>query len=118
MANRMKLKRVKTLRRAARVRARVRGTASAPRLSVKRSLKHLYAQVIDDTTGRTLAAVSDREIKEAGKPVVLAKAIGKLLAEKATKAGITNVVFDRGPYRYHGRVAALADGAREGGLQF
>jgi len=114
----MKAKHERAKRRARRTRARIFGTAAKPRLTVKRSLKHLYAQLIDDAAGRTLAATSDLSTKASGKPIVIAKHIGKALAEKAKAAGITVVVFDRGSYRYHGRVAALADGAREGGLQF
>ena len=114
----MKTKREQAQRRAHRVRARINGTAECPRLSVKRSLKHIYAQLIDDTAGRTLAAASDKEITATGKPVEVAKVVGAKLAEKAKKAGIDQVVFDRGSNRYMGRVAALADGAREGGLNF
>lgn len=104
--------------RAARVRSRTKGTAEQPRLTVKRSLKHLYAQLIDDTVGKTLAAVSDSEIKEKGTKLEIAKEVGKLLASRAKEKKIELVVFDRGGYRYHGLVAALADGAREGGLNF
>lgn len=107
----------KAVRRAHRTRARIRGTAEMPRLTVKRSLKHFYAQLIDDTSGKTLAAASDKDVA-AGKPMDQAKEIGKKIAEKAKVAGVTKCVFDRGSYRYHGRVAALADGAREGGLSF
>lgn len=107
------------MRRARRVRARVSGTAECPRLSVKRSLKHVYAQLIDDTTGRTLASASDKDVSAGGdKPVVTARAVGAKIAERAKAAGIVRVVFDRGSNRYMGRVAALADGAREGGLTF
>lgn len=106
-------------RRAHRVRSRIRGTKEQPRLTVHRTLKHMYAQVIDDSVGRTLAAVSDKDIDVKGKkPVEVAEIIGKLLADRAKAAGIEAVVFDRGAYRYHGRVAALAKGAREGGLLF
>jgi len=110
-------------RRRARVRARVIGTAKRPRLAVFRSAKHIYAQVIDDAAGRTLAAVSDAEVKKAkaegmDAKVASAFAAGQALAEKAKKAGITAVVFDRGGFTYHGRVKALADGARAGGLEF
>ncbi len=114
----MKAKRARALRRAHRTRARVRGTAQRPRLSVKRSLKHIYAQLIDDAAGKTLVAASDRSAQASGKPLEVAKRVGQALGEKAKAAGIAAAVFDRGPYRYHGRVAALADGAREGGLQF
>ena len=104
-----------------RVRKKVRGTASRPRLSVFRSARHIYAQVIDDTTGRTLATASTLEParrKQRTKPLESAKNIGKSVAEKAKKAGIEEVVFDRGGYRYHGRVASVAEGAREAGLKF
>ena len=113
----MKTKRERAERRAHRVRARIHGTAECPRLSVKRSLKHIYAQLIDDVAGRTLASASDKDVTK-GKPAETAKAVGAKLAEKAKAAGITQVVFDRGSNRYMGRVAALADGAREGGLTF
>jgi len=116
MSNAIKNKRAKAARRAHRVRAVIRGTAAMPRLTVKRSAKHIYAQLIDDGAGRTLAAASDRDVKGEMKPVELAKAVGAALAAKATTKSITRAVFDRGSYRYHGRVAALADGAREGGL--
>ena len=113
----MKAKQMQTNRRARRTRARLHGTAEVPRLSVKRSAKHLYAQLIDDAAGETLAAISDTELKVKGKPVERAKEIGRALAKKAVAAGITRAIFDRGSNRYHGRVAALADGAREGGLK-
>lgn len=106
-----------------RVRARVRGTAEAPRLSVFRGLRSLIVQLVDDEAGKTLCAVHSREIKNAaagerkGK-VAAAYSIGKALAEKAKGKGIAKVVFDRGGYRYHGRVQAVAEGARDGGLQF
>ncbi len=119
MLSSTKQKRVHQARRAHRTRARISGTSQQPRLSVKRSAKHIYAQLIDDTIGRTLASASDKEISAAGKkPVEVAKEVGKALAAKASTAGITQAVFDRGSYRYHGRIAALADGAREGGLMF
>ncbi len=107
-------------RRIARVRAKVRGTSERPRLAVRRSLAHIYAQIIDDTTGRTLVAVSDTEVKQkkGAKKSELASEVGKLLASRAKEKGIASVVFDRRDKRYHGRVKALADGAREGGLNF
>ena len=114
----MKQKQVLRTRRAHRTRERISGTRERPRLSVKRSAKHIYAQLIDDVAGRTIAAVSDKEITTAGKPLEIAREVGKMLAVKAVAAGISAVVFDRGSYRYHGRVASLADGAREGGLTF
>ena len=110
-------------RRHLRVRNKVSGTAAAPRLCVYRSLNHIYAQIIDDTGGNTLVAAStlDKAIKAdlAGKTKSEeAKLVGELLAKKALEKGIETVVFDRGGYLYTGRVASLADGAREGGLKF
>ena len=108
-------------RRHLRVRRKVNGTAARPRLVVYRSLKHIYAQLVNDEVGTTLLGVSDvsegLQVDGAGK-VGRAKGTGKLLAEKAKAAGIKKVVFDRAGYRYHGRVQAVADGAREGGLEF
>jgi len=108
-------------RRHLRVRKKVHGTPDRPRLVVFRSLKHIYAQLADDTRGVTLMGVSDRsegvDAKDGGK-VSRAKAVGEALAAKAKAAGISSVVFDRAGYRYHGRVQAVADGAREGGLEF
>lgn len=104
--------------RHARIRKNLSGTAEKPRLSVHRSLKHISAQIIDDTTGTTLAAASSVE-KDLGKGNVDgAKLVGAKLAERAKEKGIGSVVFDRGGFKYHGRVAALADGARDGGLEF
>ena len=105
------------VRRHLRVRQKVAGTAARPRLVVKRSLKHIYAQLVDDTLQRTLMTVSDLSA-DSGKKSERASQVGKALAEKAKAAGITQVVFDRAGYRYHGRVKAVADGAREGGLEF
>jgi large subunit ribosomal protein L18 len=110
-------------RRHRRIRARVAGTAARPRLNVFRSLTGIYAQVIDDLAGRTLASAStiDKEIAgqvEGKTKMEAAKIVGSVLAQRAKQAGINTVVFDRGGYRYHGRVAALAEGAREGGLEF
>lgn len=105
------------LARKRRIRAKIHGTAQRPRLSVHRSLLQMSAQLIDDTAGRTIAAASSKEAKT--KPTVEgAKKVGELLAQKAKAAGISVVVFDRSGFKYHGRVKALADGAREGGLQF
>ena len=108
-------------RRHLRVRKKVSGTAERPRMVVFRSIKHIYAQLVDDDRGATLLGVSDGSegiaLEGTGK-VAKAKAAGKLLAAKAKAAGISKVVFDRGGYRYHGRVQAVADGAREGGLEF
>jgi len=107
----------------ARVRTRVSGTPERPRLSVYRSVDHIYTQVIDDRSGRTLASASsvDKETKKTlkgGGNIASAKAVGKTIAERAKAAGVSRVVFDRGGYKYHGRVKALADAAREAGLQF
>ena len=102
----------------ARIRSRVSGTAQKPRLSVFRSNKYIYAQLIDDVTGVTLVSTSSRALTEKVNKVDSSVEVGKTLAEKALASGITEVVFDRGGYLYHGRVKALADGAREGGLKF
>ena len=107
----------KRVRRHLRVRNRITGTADRPRLVVFRSLKHIYAQLVDDTASRTLATVSDLGIEQ-GKKGERASEVGKLIAERAKSAGITRVVFDRAGYRYHGRIKAVADGARQGGLEF
>jgi large subunit ribosomal protein L18 len=107
-------------RRHLRVRKKVTGTASRPRLVVNRSARHMFAQIVDDSAGRTLAAAStlDSAIRAAdGDKTAKARRVGELLAQRAAQSGITTVVFDRGGYRYHGRIAALADGAREGGLR-
>lgn len=104
-----------------RIRAAVRGTAERPRLAVFRSTKHIYAQIIDDLAGRTLASASTREADFKGSyagNAEAAKKIGALIASRAKEAGIESVVFDRGGHRYHGRVKALAEAAREGGLKF
>lgn len=108
------------VRRHNRVRKNISGTAERPRLNVFRSLNHIYAQVIDDTKGVTLVAASsmDKGFDGKGANIEAAKKVGKAVAEKAVAAGIKTVVFDRGGYVYHGRVAALAEGAREGGLEF
>jgi large subunit ribosomal protein L18 len=113
----------KRIRRHIRVRKHVAGTSDRPRVSVFRSLSQIYAQVIDDTTGRTLVAVStvDKDLRtKIGKmkKAEQAKEVGKVLAERAQSKGIKQVVFDRGGYRYHGRVKALAEAARAAGLQF
>jgi large subunit ribosomal protein L18 len=107
------------LRRHRRVRRRVTGTAERPRLAVYRSNRGIAAQLIDDVAGRTLAAASNQDKSLAGKArAETPAAVGKLVAERARKAGIASVVFDRGGYLYHGRVKALADAARENGLEF
>jgi large subunit ribosomal protein L18 len=110
-------------RRKARVRRSLRTVSNRPRLSVFRSSKHIYAQVIDDISGRTVASASsiDKALRDnlpKGTDVNAATAVGKLVASRAIAAGVTDVVFDRGGYVYHGRVKALADAAREGGLNF
>ena len=106
-----------------RVRTRVSGTTERPRLCVYRSVGHIYTQIIDDSTGKTLASASsvDKETKKGlkgGGNIAAAKVIGKAIADRAKAAGVSKVVFDRGGYKYHGRVKALADAAREAGLQF
>lgn len=108
-----------TARRAARVRSKVRGTPERPRLSVFRSNRGIWAQIVDDLSGRTLVSAGVAHVESTGvaKKDVAAK-VGELLAERAKAAGIEKVVFDRGSYLYHGRIKSLADGAREGGLDF
>jgi large subunit ribosomal protein L18 len=109
----------KRLRRRRRVRARIRGNAERPRLSVYRSNRGVFAQLINDDSGRTLASVSwtEADLRKLGS-MEQAKRVGQLLAERGKAAGVETCVFDRGGYRFHGRVAAIAEGAREGGLQF
>lgn len=116
-------KRIQRERRHRRVRKRVTGTAERPRLNVFRSLKHIYAQIIDDERGHTLVAASTVEPKVRDQIAGMTKtaqagAVGRVLAQRAHTTGITKVVFDRGGYKYHGRVKALAEAAREGGLAF
>jgi large subunit ribosomal protein L18 len=114
-------KRHQRLRRHARVRKQIAGTAARPRLAVFRSARHISAQVIDDAAGRTLASAStsERALKESsGGNVEAAKVVGRMVAERASAVGVRSVVFDRGGYKYHGRVAALADAARQAGLEF
>lgn len=121
MSDSAKHKRETRLRRHARVRKKVRGTAERPRLAVFRSNKHISAQVIDDLAGRTLATASTVETDLRGGAtgnIDAARKVGELVAERAKAAGIDKVVFDRGGFRYHGRVAALADAARDAGLEF
>lgn len=121
--NRAKMIRVSRLRRHARVRKVVRGNKARPRLTVYRSLKNIYAQVVDDSSGRTLCSASsiskaivDRQIK--GTKLEMSKEVGRLVAERALEKGVKRVVFDKGGYKYHGRIRALADAAREAGLEF
>lgn len=108
---------VKRTRRHARIRSRVSGTAERPRLAIYRSNRFIYAQLINDETGTTIASLDTRKVK-GGTALVRAKEAGKMLAEEAKKKGITSVVFDRGGFQYQGAVVALAEGAREGGLTF
>ena len=110
-------KQANRLRRKARVRSQISGTAKCPRLSIFRSATHIYAQLIDDSTGKTLAATSDLKIGK-GTKVEKAKEVGAEIAKKAKDLKLTEIVFDRGGFYYHGRVKALADGAREWGLKF
>ena len=115
------LRRSSRARRHLRVRKKVQGTAARPRLVVTRSTRHITAQVVDDTTHRTLVSASslDADVRGVdGDKKARAGAVGRLIADRAKAAGIDAVVFDRGGHKYHGRIAALADGAREGGLQF
>ena len=122
MSDKSKQKRVLRQRRHARVRRQVSGTAERPRLAVFRSNRHIVAQVIDDRDGVTLASASSHEadVRASGDKAGRAAAtrVGAMVAERARSAGVSTVVFDRGGYRYHGRVAALADAAREAGLEF
>lgn len=114
-----KLKRLRRTRRKTGLRKRILGTAERPRLSVHRTHKHMYAQIIDDLAGRTLAAASTQTVNAAkGGDVDAAKLVGKALAEKAQAAGIQQVAFDRSGFKYHGRVKAVAEAAREAGLTF
>lgn len=122
MQNKQKIKSAKRIRRKARVRAQVYGTAKRPRLSVFRSLKHISVQLIDDEKSKTLVSATSQEVKKKKsqkvKKVDLAFEVGKLLAKKALDKKIKVCVFDKSGYKYHGRVKAIAEGAREGGLKF
>lgn len=119
--NKNKDKTIRRTRRRIGLRKRISGTPSRPRLAIFKSLNHIYAQVIDDLAGKTLASASTRDsglkLEKTGNSAA-AKAVGTALAQKAKAAGVSEVAFDRGGFRYHGRVKALADGAREGGLKF
>ena|ERR1043166_6251835 len=117
MASIPKTRSEKRTRRHMRVRRRVMGTPERPRLVVFRSLKHIYAQLVDDVANRTLMTVSSQTVG-AGRKTDKSSQVGKAIAEKARAAGVSRVVFDRAGYKYHGRVKAVADGAREGGLEF
>ncbi|MBX4187614.1 MAG: 50S ribosomal protein L18 [Candidatus Doudnabacteria bacterium] len=110
-------KQIQTLRKN-RIRSKVSGTANRPRMNVFRSTNHIYVQLIDDEAGKTLAAASSKEIKTKATKASLASEVGKLAAQKAKSAGISEVVFDRGGNRYHGRIKSLAEAAREAGLKF
>jgi len=120
MKNNLKIKRIKRQRRARRIRSKIFGTAKQPRLCVFRSNKHVYAQLINDEKGTTLASASDLELAGKGKKkkTEIAGLVGQQIAKKAEPLKIKKVIFDRGSYRYHGIVKSLADGAREGGLSF
>jgi large subunit ribosomal protein L18 len=111
-------RKVNRSKRHKRVRVHVAGTAERPRLAIFRSLNHLYAQLIDDSASRTVGAASTVELKAKGNGVAQAQEVGKAIAAKAKAAGVSAVVFDRGGFLYHGRVKALADAAREAGLEF
>jgi large subunit ribosomal protein L18 len=111
-------RRTSRARRHFRLRKKVRGTADRPRLIVKRSTRHLYVQVVDDVRGVTLASASTYKLDVDGDKTAAARRVGELVAERAKAAGVTAVVFDRGGDKYHGRIAALADAARENGLDF
>lgn len=116
MINKEKVKKEKRLLRKARTRAKISGTKKIPRLSVYRSLSHIYAQLIDDVTGKTLVSANDKKLK--GKKIKMAQEVGKDLAIKALDKKIKVCVFDKGGYKYHGRIKAVAEGARAGGLKF
>jgi len=111
-------KKLKRLVRHTRVRAKISGTENMPRLAVFKANSHIYAQLIDDEAGKTLAAASSLEVKSKGKKSDIAKEVGKMAAAKALAKNIKSVKFDRGGFAYHGRIKALAEGAREGGLEF
>lgn len=113
-----KTKKEKTARRARRTRVRIFGVQSKPRLSVFRSNKHIYAQLIDDSAQKTLAGASDLDVKTKANKSELARLVGEEIAKKSSQLKIKEVVFDKGPYKYHGRVKSVAEGARKGGLKF
>lgn len=120
MKQAIKIKRAKKQSRAKRIRAKISGSAFSPRLCVFRSNKHVYAQLIDDAKGSTVASASDLDLVKAGKKTKteMAKMVGQALAKKSAELKIEKVIFDKGSYKYHGIIKALADGAREGGLKF
>ncbi|MCK5459603.1 50S ribosomal protein L18 [Candidatus Parcubacteria bacterium] len=116
--NKQKVKQNQKIRRKGRVRSKISGIKECPRLSVFKSNKGMFLQLIDDTNGNTLASVSGNDIKKKGEKTAVGMELGKLIAKKALDKKIDQIVFDRGGYKYHGRVKAVADGAREGGLKF
>lgn len=116
--NKQVAKKNKRIRRKVKIRSKIKGTAGRPRLSVFKSNKGMYLQIIDDVKGVTLASAYSREIKIKDKKTVISFELGKLIAKKALDKKVEEIVFDRGGYRYHGRVKMAADGAREGGLKF
>lgn len=118
MKNNNKIKKAKLERRQNRIRAKIFGTAKTPRLCASKSLNHVYLQLIDDEKGKTLVSLNSKALALKGKKTEIALAAGRELAVKAKDAGLTKCVFDRAGRKYHGRVKAVADGAREGGLQF
>lgn len=118
MKNNNKIKKANLERRQNRIRAKISGTAKIPRLSAAKSLNHVYLQLIDDEKGKTLVSLHSKTLALKGKKTEISLAAGRELAARAKKAGITKCVFDRAGRKYHGRVKAVADGAREGGLQF
>ncbi len=113
-----KIKKAKRIRKHCRIRAKIKGTAARPRFSVFRSSKHLFVQLIDDEKNKTIVSASDQEIKSKADKKVSVQELGKLIAQKAVDKKIKKVVFDRGGYKYHGQIKALADAAREAGLEF
>jgi len=118
MKNKEIIKQEKRQRRAARTRSKIKGTKEVPRACVYRSLKYISVQFIDDTAGHTIYSLSDKKLKLKGTKTERAAAVGEQAAEELKKLKISKIVFDRGPYKYHGRVKALADGLRKGGLKF
>lgn len=114
----MSVKQDKRIKRHRKIRKNLHGTAARPRLCVSRSNQHIYAQLVDDDKAKVLLAVSDKDVKAKGKKSDIAKEVGKFIAKKALENKIETVIFDRGGILFHGRVKALADGAREGGLKF
>lgn len=118
MKNIQKLNKAKKIKRQRKTRMKIQATSNRLRLSVFRSHKHIYAQIIDDQRGLTLVSASDKELPKKLKKIAQAEAVGKLIAQKCQEKKIESVVFDKGPYRFHGRVAKLAQGANDGGLKF